>query len=76
MGHLIPKVHVLASGGLLHCSDIGGDYARVGIALYGQLSTKEEWNKVEHKLRPVLSIKACIAMVKDLCQGEGAGYGH
>lgn len=75
-GCLIPKVHVLASEGLLHCPDIGGDYARPGIALYGQMSTKEDWNDVKHELRPVLSLKARIALVKDLHQGEGAGYGH
>lgn len=76
LGCLIPKVHLLASGGLLRCPDIGGDYARPGIALYGQMSTKEEWRKVEHELQPVLSLKARIVQVKDLFQGEGAGYGH
>lgn len=76
MGYVIPKVHLLASGGLLHCPDIGGNYARPGIALYGQLSTKEEWNKAEDELRPVLSLKARIALVRNLYQGEGAGYGH
>lgn len=76
LGHPIPKVHVLASGSLLHCPDIGGDYARPGIALYGQMSTKEEWSKVKNELRPVLSLKARIVLVKKLYQGEGAGYGH
>lgn len=76
LGHPIPKVHVLASGGLLHCPDIGGDYVRPGIALYGQMSTKEEWSKVKHELRPVLSLKARIALVKDLHRDERAGYGH
>lgn len=76
MGYPVPKVHILASGGLLHCPDIGGDYARPGIALYGQLSTKAEWEKVRDELRPVLSLKARIAQVKELDQGEGAGYGH
>lgn len=75
-GFLIPKVHILASGGLIHCPDIGGDYARPGISLYGLMSTKEEWSKVSHKLQPVLSLKARLALVKDLHQGEGAGYGH
>ena len=76
MGYVIPKVHILASGGLLHCPDIGGGYARPGIALYGQLSTKEEWAKAGDELRPVLSLKARIALVRNLYQGEGAGYGH
>ena len=76
MGYVIPKVHILASGGFLHCPDIGGDYARPGIALYGQLSTKEEWAQAGDELRPVLSLKARIALVRNLYQGEGAGYGH
>ncbi len=76
MGYAVPRVHLLASGGTLHCPGIGGDYARPGIALYGQLSTKAEWEKAKDELRPVLSLKARIALVKDLCQGEGAGYGH
>jgi len=76
MGYPVPKVHILASGGLLHCPDIGGNYVRPGIAIYGQLSTKAEWDKVKDELRPVLSLKARIALVKELDQGEGAGYGH
>lgn len=76
MEYAVPKVHLLASGGLLHCPGLGGNYARPGIALYGQLSTKEEWSRSADELRPVLSLKARIALVKNLCQGEGAGYGH
>lgn len=82
IGHLkhigchIPKVHILASSGLLHCSEIGGDYARAGIALYGQLSTNDEWKKAGVVLKPVLSLKARITLIREIAQGEGAGYGH
>lgn len=76
MGCSIPKVHLLASEGLLHCPEIGGDFARVGIALYGLLSTKEDWVRSGGGLRPVLTLKARIALVKQLRRGEGAGYGH
>jgi len=76
MGYAIPKVHILASEGLLHCPGIGGDYARPGMALYGQLSTKGEWDSVKEELQPVLSLKARIVLVRDLSWGEGAGYGH
>lgn len=72
----IPKVHLLASGGLLHCPELGGNYARVGIALYGQLGTKDEWKKAGVDLRPVLSLKARIVQIKELFRDEGAGYGH
>lgn len=73
-GCVIPKVHILASGGLLRCPELGGDYARVGIALYGTLETRAELEKYGGNLQPVLSLKARITMVKELFQGEGAGY--
>lgn len=76
IGCQIPKVHILASSGLLHCSEIGGDYARAGIALYGQLSTTDEWKKAGVVLKSVLSLKARITLIREIAQGEGAGYGH
>lgn len=76
IGCQIPKVHILASSGLLHCPEIGSDYARAGIAIYGQLSTNDEWKKAGVVLKPVLSLKARITLIKEIAQGEGAGYGH
>jgi len=74
-GKNIPKVHLLASGGLLHHANLGGDYARVGIALYGVLSTKEDMEACPTlPLQPILSLKARIAQVQEMRQGESAGY--
>ncbi len=73
-GCVIPKAHILASDGLLTCPELGGDYARAGIALYGTLETCEELEKHGGALRPVLSLKARITVVKEVFQGEGAGY--
>ena len=69
------KTHLLASCGLLNYPELGGDYVRVGIALYGLLSDGEAGENCPVKLYPVLSLKARIAAVKDLYQGESAGYG-
>lgn len=69
------KTHLLASYGLLNYPELGGDYVRVGIALYGLLSDKEAGENCPVKLYPVLSLKARIAVVKDLYLGESAGYG-
>jgi serine/alanine racemase len=52
-----------------------GAYARVGIALYGLLSTEEDTDAWEGCLRPVLSLKARVACVRKLYAGEYAGYG-
>lgn len=67
-------VHLLNSAGLLRYPWLGGDFARVGIALYGLFSTEAERNAASAKLRPVLSLYARVASVRTLCAGEGAGY--
>lgn len=66
------KTHLLASYGLLNYPELGGDYVRVGIALYGLLSDEEAGENCPVKLYPVLSLKARIAVVKDLYRGESA----
>ncbi len=71
----LPKVHLLASHGLLNYPDCGGDWARVGIALYGLLSSPEDRNDAGPDLRPVLSLRARVATVRTLPPGAGAGYG-
>lgn len=70
-----PRAHILNSCGLLRYPMYGGDYARVGIALYGLLSRREDADGTMPELRPVLSVKARVAHVAELLAGEGAGYG-
>lgn len=73
-GCAVPKAHLLASYGLLNYPELGGDYARTGIALYGLLSEKGDACPVE--LCPVLSLKARIAQIHVLAAGDKAGYDH
>lgn len=70
-----PRAHILGSYGLLNYPELGGCYARVGIALYGVLSDRED--RVEHMptLSPVLSLKARVTAVKAVGRGEYVGYG-
>lgn len=70
-----PKIHLQSSYGLLNYPEVISDYARIGIALYGLLSTKSDTEGCGLDLRPVLSLKARIASVRDLTAGEAAGYG-
>lgn len=74
-GFCCPKVHLLASYGVLNYPHLAGDYARVGIALYGVRSAREDYDRSGVQLRPVLSLKARIASVRELQSGEAAGYG-
>lgn len=72
------KTHLSASYGLVNYPELGGDYVRVGIALYGLLSDRKVKNlsaESVNRLIPVLSLKARIAVVKDLYRGESVGYG-
>lgn len=69
------RAHLLSSCGLLNYPELGGAYARVGIALYGALSGPGGPEKSPVPLRPVLALKARVALVRDLPRGEGAGYG-
>ena len=69
------KAHLLSSYGLLNYPELGGAYARVGIALYGVLSSREGLEGCPLALRPVLSLKVRVASVKNLRKGEHAGYG-
>ena len=68
-------VHLLSSYGVLHYPQFAGDYARVGIALYGVLSTEEDSTEWAEELQPVLSLKARVASVRTVYTGEYAGYG-
>lgn len=74
-GLTVPKTHMQASYGVLNYPKLSGDYARVGIALYGVLSTKDDTKQWSGQLAPVLSLKARVASVRTLYAGESAGYG-
>ena len=75
MGYSCPEVHLLASYGLINYPNLSGDHARIGIALYGVLSTRTDLQQCGLPLLPVLSVKVRIAAIKDLFAGEGVGYG-
>lgn len=68
-------IHLLASYGLIHYPELSGNYARVGIALYGVLSSRRDIQQCRLPLLPVLSVKTRIAAIKDLYKGESLGYG-
>lgn len=74
-GCACPKLHLQASYGVLNYPELAGDYARIGIALYGVLSTGADQSSCQISLKPVLSIKARVASVRALYRGEAAGYG-
>jgi serine/alanine racemase len=70
------KLHLQSSYGILNYPDLPLDYARIGIAMYGCYSTPEPKLSEQLPLRPVLSLHARIAAVKELCPGETVSYGR
>lgn len=77
-------LHLLSSYGILNYPEAAGDYVRPGIALYGLLSSDRDSRRIlsgkdesaaPSSLRPVLSLKARVASLRTLHEGEAAGYG-
>lgn len=67
--------HLQGSYGVLNYPECHYDYARVGIALYGILSSRTLIPKSAKELLPVLSLHSVITSIRELNPGEGAGYG-
>ena len=70
-GISLPKLHLQSSYGLLNYQELRCDYARVGLALYG---AAEGTAARSLGLRPVLSLRARVASVRDVAKGESVGY--
>ncbi len=69
-----PPTHVQGSYGALNYPEIRCDYARIGLALYGVLSSPEDETGLALDLRPVLSLRSRVAMVRKVPAGEIVGY--
>lgn len=69
--------HIQGSYGILNGKELTGiyDFARVGIALYGVFSERSRELEHRYRIKPVLSLKARVASVREMKEGEGAGYG-
>ena len=72
-GYNVGKLHSQASYGVLNYRSLRCDFTRVGIALFGLLSSNDE-TVVKPDLRPVLSLKAIIAQVRWIEAGESVSY--
>lgn len=71
----VGKIHIQSSYGLINYPEIKCDYVRIGIFMYGVKSNINDYLKQKLDLKPVLSIKARIAMIHNLPKGASLGYG-
>ncbi len=69
------RTHLQGSYGVLNYPELQFDFARVGIALYGVLSSPTDLIRSHILLKPVLSLKARIECIHPLHTGEAIGYG-
>lgn len=69
------QTHLQGSYGVMNYPELHYDLARVGIALYGTLSSPEDTVRSPVHLEPVLSLKARIECIHPLHSGEKVGYG-
>lgn len=75
-GVRIPKLHIQSSYGLLNYPELRCDYVRAGITLFGVPSSPGDDTIVHLDLRPVLSLKSKIVLIRSLKKGECVGYGR
>lgn len=70
----VPKIHIQSSYGLLNYPALACDYVRAGIALYGVLSSPNHKSNLKLDLRPVLSLKTRVILIRQICKGDSVGY--
>ncbi len=75
-GYNTGRLHIQSSYGVLNYPELRCDYARIGIALYGVLSSDQDHPRVSVNLNPVLSVKARIVMTKTIEKGAAVSYGR
>ena len=75
-GFALPKIHIQSSYGLLNYPELKFDYVRAGIALYGVLSSPDDKVRKPLDLRPVLSLKTKVILIRTVEKGETIGYGR
>ncbi|MET9499294.1 alanine racemase [Streptomyces sp. NPDC006552] len=72
-----PEVrHIANSPGTLTLPETHFDLVRPGIAMYGISPSPELGTPADLGLRPVMSLKASLALVKHAPGGLGVSYGH
>ncbi|MYW68322.1 alanine racemase [Streptomyces sp. SID8379] len=74
---ITPEVrHIANSPGTLTLPETHFDLVRPGIAMYGISPSPELGTPEDFGLRPVMSLKASLALVKHAPGGLGVSYGH
>ena len=73
-GIKIPIRHIANSAAIMMYPETHLEMVRAGVILYG-LYPSEEVDKTKLSLKPVMSVKARVTMVKELEENRGVSYG-
>ncbi len=69
----VGKIHIHSTYGVLNYYDKDFDIVRIGIGMYGVLSNSVE-TKTILDLRPILSLKSRIVLIREVESGESVSY--
>ena len=72
----VGKTHIQSSYAAANYKDLGMDYIRPGILMYGVLVEKGATTRQRLDLRKVLSLKAKVTTVKEIEEKETVSYGR
>jgi alanine racemase len=77
-GIRVPLIHANNSGALLHEPRTLFDLARPGLLVYGVVPAgrRRVDSTLAKRLRPALSFKCRVGLVKDICRGTSLSYGR
>ena len=70
----VPAVHIQSSCGIANYPGLACGYARAGLALYGVPGTPGDCGGLWRALRPVLSLRCRVVLIREIPEGEAAGY--
>lgn len=65
-------IHVLPSAGILSLGESAFDMVRAGLMLYGISPIP----RFQARLRPVMTLKSCVVLLRDLPAGSSISYGR
>lgn len=77
-GLSVPMIHANNSGALLHEPDTLFNLVRPGLLVYGVLppGRRQHRSALRHHVRPVLSWKCRVSLVKEIPKGKALSYGR
>ena len=75
-GISIPEFHIQSSYGFLNYPELRCSYVRTGVALYGVKTLPDDNTELQLDLRPVLSLKSRVVLIRQIEKGDPIGYGR